>query len=188
MRKIILISLTIIMTVLLINAAYADDMVPCAFDGMLMKKAAFKVKTVYKGETLYFCTEGQKKSFLKNPSHYRQKLKSGNLLITLNFMTSKEHMKAMHDMGMKMDHSKMSGSHHLSVLIFDTEKKKYQKYARVTVKLSDKKGKTIKKPLKYTDSMKHFGGDINLSGGTYKGVVMVKYMKKDYKASFKWKS
>lgn len=188
MKRILTITVLAAIIFLMAGAAFADEMAPCAYDGMLMKKSAYKVKADYKGETLYFCTVNQKKAFMKNPSRYRKKIKAANLVIILNFMTSKEHMTAMKDMGMKMDHSKMHGNHHISALVYDTEKKKFQKYARVTLKLTGPGGKTITKRLPYMASMMHFGADLNLQKGIYKGVAMIKYNRKDYKAGFTWKN
>jgi len=41
--------------------------------GMVKPAAEMKVKTVYKGKTYYFCTEGDWKMFEAHPGHWASK-------------------------------------------------------------------------------------------------------------------
>jgi YHS domain-containing protein len=53
--------------------AQADETVVCAVGGKEMNKSEAKISTEYKGKTYYFCCEGCKASFAKNPEKYIQK-------------------------------------------------------------------------------------------------------------------
>ncbi len=53
--------------------AQAEETVVCAVGGKEMKKSEVKVSYEYKGKTYYFCCEGCKASFVKDPEKYIQK-------------------------------------------------------------------------------------------------------------------
>lgn len=51
----------------------AAEKVVCPGCGHMMKKSEAKISYEYKGETYYFCCEGCKANFVKNPEKYLQK-------------------------------------------------------------------------------------------------------------------
>lgn len=51
----------------------ADEAVTCPVTGEVMKKSEAKISTEYKGKTYYFCCQGCKDKFLKDPEKYTQK-------------------------------------------------------------------------------------------------------------------
>lgn len=63
-------------------AQQSDETVTCATTGKTMKKSEAKATTEYKGKTYYFCCDGCKEAFVKEPEKYIQK------------MTTEEHMHA----------------------------------------------------------------------------------------------
>jgi len=50
-----------------------EETVTCPVSGEMMKKAEAKVSWEYKGTTYYFCCEGSKAKFMKDPDQYLQK-------------------------------------------------------------------------------------------------------------------
>ncbi len=56
-----------------IAQAQAEETVVCAVGGKEMKKSQVKVSYEYKGKTYYFCCEGCKEKFVKNPEEYLKK-------------------------------------------------------------------------------------------------------------------
>jgi YHS domain-containing protein len=50
--------------------AKIGDQVACAVDGMKMPLAADTPSAEYRGKVYYFCTEGEKQAFLKDPERY----------------------------------------------------------------------------------------------------------------------
>jgi len=51
----------------------ADETVVCPVSGKEIKKSEAKGSYEYKGKTYYFCCEGCKENFIKNPEKYTQK-------------------------------------------------------------------------------------------------------------------
>lgn len=45
------------------------DEVTCAIDGMKMRLAADTPAAEYRGKTYYFCSEDEKRTFLRDPEH-----------------------------------------------------------------------------------------------------------------------
>lgn len=151
----------------------AGKMVRCAFDDMAMKESMMKKATV-KGETLYFCSDAQKNTYVKSPQKYWRTTKVGDLKATIIFLTHKEHMQAMKGMGMKMKMAKKpTGTHHVAVCLQDKNGKDV-KPTKVLIRLTDPKGKGVTKPLMWMQSMSHYGADFDLAAkGKYKAAVMV---------------
>lgn len=55
-------------------AQQSDETVTCATTGKTMKKSEAKATYEYKGQTYYFCCDGCKEAFVKNPEKYTQKM------------------------------------------------------------------------------------------------------------------
>ncbi len=55
----------------------ADETVTCLVSGKTMKKSEAKASYEYNGKTYYFCCEGCKETFVKNPEKYIQKKTEG---------------------------------------------------------------------------------------------------------------
>jgi YHS domain-containing protein len=51
----------------------SDETVTCPVSGKVMKKSEAKVSYEYQGKTYYFCCEGCKEKFVKDPEKYLQK-------------------------------------------------------------------------------------------------------------------
>lgn len=54
-------------------AQQSNETVTCATTGKTMKKSEAKATTEYKGKTYYFCCDGCKEAFVKNPEKYIQR-------------------------------------------------------------------------------------------------------------------
>jgi YHS domain-containing protein/ssDNA-binding Zn-finger/Zn-ribbon topoisomerase 1 len=72
-----LFSLLVILAFVFVAAAIAqnptDETVTCPVSGKVIKKSEAKGSAEYQGKTYYFCCEGCKKEFLKDPEKYAQK-------------------------------------------------------------------------------------------------------------------
>ena len=72
-----LFSLLVILAFLFVTAGIAqqqsDETVTCPISGKVIKKSEAKGSAEYQGKTYYFCCEGCKKEFLKDPEKYAQK-------------------------------------------------------------------------------------------------------------------
>jgi len=77
MRKTRILALTMLIVVALAFSGFAqqtsDETVTCPVSGKVMKKAEAKVSYEYEGKTYYFCCEGCKEKFVKDPEKYLQK-------------------------------------------------------------------------------------------------------------------
>lgn len=71
-----LITLFIVLSFVLVFSGIAqqktEETVACAVGGEVMKKAEAKTTYEYKGKTYYFCGEGCKEKFVKDPEKYLQ--------------------------------------------------------------------------------------------------------------------
>ncbi len=58
-------------------AQQSDETVTCAMSGKTMKKSEVKATYEYNGKTYYFCSDGCKETFVKNPEKYIQNKATG---------------------------------------------------------------------------------------------------------------
>jgi len=150
------------------GAAPGDEMVACAYDGMHMKRMAMRASTEYKGETLYFCTEGQKQKFTAAPEKYRRVVHLDGLRAIVSVLPADEYMAVMKDMGMTMDMAMEMGSYHVGVTLVDEESGKFAEDAGVKLIVSSPSGDVQEINLEYMPMMSHHGGGVKLpASGTY---------------------
>jgi Cu+-exporting ATPase len=66
----LLLAVSLVLTVTAAVEKKAEDTVVCAVSGKKMEKSEAKGTYEYKGKTYYFCCDGCKSTFLKNPEKY----------------------------------------------------------------------------------------------------------------------
>ena len=72
-------------------AQQSDDTVTCATTGKTMKKSEAKATYEYNGKTYYFCCDGCKEAFVKNPEKYIQNMATEE---HMHGEATEEHMQA----------------------------------------------------------------------------------------------
>jgi len=72
-------------------AQQSDEMVTCATTGKTMKKSEAKATYEYNGKTYYFCCDGCKEAFVKNPEKYTQGMATEE---HMHGEATEEHMQA----------------------------------------------------------------------------------------------
>ena len=129
----------------------------CAYDGMLMMKSMM-VPLKQGNETLYFCSEEQKKAFQKDSARYLKKIAIGNTNAFLHVLTMKEYNGMM---GIKKA-EKQDETHWLSAYLADDSQ---VKVSGITVKVIAPDGKASYQELKYDNMMKTYAGNFSLPEG-----------------------
>jgi P-type Cu+ transporter len=76
MRRILVLSLALVVLAAFSGLLQAEDTVKCPVNGKSFKKSDAAGKTEYEGKTYYFCCPGHKEMFSKNPEKYLEKRKA----------------------------------------------------------------------------------------------------------------